>query len=129
MVVAKYAETTILMVLPANNVFLSRPRKLGNLFVNTTALTEKHFGVVFCIVVLGFLLCPFFALFLRGMKKPKLQNKAAKKKQDHKMHNKKTPSLVTQKTTDNTDIKQFNFIVSIGNKQHKTRNQELKHKA
>ena len=32
-------------------------------------------------------------------------------KQDHKMQTRKPPSLVTKKKADNTDIKQYNFIV------------------
>ena len=62
-VIAKYAETTICIAFSAKCTFKAHSPKLGPLFVNTTALTEKQIGVFFAF--LFFIVFAVFVLFVR----------------------------------------------------------------
>ena len=80
---SKYAETANFIVFSANIcIFKPTPKKLGTLFVNTTALTDFVFVRFSCIFAfLGFLLCPFFGVFLeRNEKKTKFKRNQQKGK-------------------------------------------------
>ena len=71
---SKNAETPIFIVFSAKIPFCKpTPKKLGTLFVNTTALTDFLFVRFFCIFVFFGVCCVRFfgGLFLRGMKKQK----------------------------------------------------------
>ena len=109
----KYVETTILGAFQQTSAFFKPappPKKIGTLFVNTTALTDKKkktFSVFFVSAFLFFFCVFVVSGFLRGMekqKKTKLKTKQPKRKEDHRMQTTEPLSPVFKKQKTQTQI-------------------------
>ena len=94
-------------VLSKNSIFAARPKKLGTLFVNITALTELFVCPFFCVFgILGFCCVRLFGLFWKEWKQKKLKSDTTQPKKETRPQdaNKKPLSLVyKKKKADNTD--------------------------
>ena len=132
---SKYAQTPIFIGSSAKMPFLwPTPKKLGTLFVNTTALTNFFvcpFFLHFCFW--GFCCVQFFGFFFSRNKNKNItmNTKQPKQKQHHKMQTKKPLSLVYKKQSRQHRHKTIQLhCLDCKQTAHETKKQEqnIKHK-
>ena len=106
---SKYAETTLFIVFSAKIcIFSPPPKKLGTLFVNTTALTDFFLFVRFFLhfAFLGFCCVRFWGVFFERnekQKKTKFKTKQQKGKITTRCKQQNHLVLFLRKKPDNTD--------------------------